>query len=359
MPREEFHDKPYDEGTLTKLRIFELYVQEWLPVFLSQPVPPFEELHIFDFFAGPGKDATGAMGSPLRIQRQLQNYQRAPLAGWNGVNKTAHFLDLDTQKIEALRRTVEAEKLDVSGVRLEIEPCEFTDALEKFRPVLEKPRAAKLLIIDQFGVDAVSDEVFLELISFPTTDFIFFLSSSTLHRFREHPAIKQKIANIDDSYHVHRATFDYYKNLIPHKADVFLGQFSIRKRSNIYGLIFGSQHPLGIHKFLQVAWKNDQIAGEANFDVERENVGSHEMLLGFDEMKPRKIQNFEAALENALRAQQFGTEADVIRFCIETGMTAQHAAPVITELKKQKVIVADFRVPNVRNLREPRPITYR
>ncbi|MEZ5324261.1 MAG: three-Cys-motif partner protein TcmP [Verrucomicrobiales bacterium] len=358
MPRDEFHDKPYDEGTLTKLRIFELYVQEWLPVFMSQPEPPFEELHVFDFFCGPGKDANDVLGSPLRILRQLQNYQMAPLAGWNGVVKTVHFFDLDAQKVGALRETIETEKIGVSGVNLDIEACEFTDALAKFGPVFKNPRAAKLLIIDQFGVDAVSDEVFLELISFPTTDFIFFLSSSTLHRFRAHPAIKQKIPNVDDSYHVHRATFDYYKDLIPSDADVFLGQFSIRKRSNIYGLIFGSQHPLGIHKFLQVAWKNDQIAGEANFDVERENIGQHEMLLGFDEMKPRKIQNFEDALENALRVQQFSTEADIIRFCIEAGMTAKHAEPVIAKLKKEKVVAADFRVPNVRNTKVPRPINY-
>src|SRR6185503_1500182 len=109
-------------------------------------------------------------------------------------------------------------------------------------------------IIDQYGVDAVSDEVFRKLISFPTTDFIFFLSSSTLHRFRAHPSIKQKIEKPEDPYDVHRATVDYYRKLIPAQDQFFLGSFSIRKRSNIYGLIFGSRHPLGIHKFLQVAW---------------------------------------------------------------------------------------------------------
>jgi len=35
MPAADFHDKPFDEGTLTKLQIFELYAREWLPVFLS------------------------------------------------------------------------------------------------------------------------------------------------------------------------------------------------------------------------------------------------------------------------------------------------------------------------------------
>ena len=39
----------------------------------------------------------------------------------------------------------------------------------------------------------VGDEVFKKLVRFPTCDFLFFLSSSTLNRFREHSAIKQKI----------------------------------------------------------------------------------------------------------------------------------------------------------------------
>jgi hypothetical protein len=223
---------------------------------------------------------------------------------------------------------------------------------------LENPRAAKLLIIDQFGVDAVSDEVFLCLISLPTTDFVFFLSTSTLHRFRDHPAIKQKIANPADSYHVHRAAFDYFKGLIPAGEEVFLGQFSILKRSNIYGLIFGSRHPLGIHKFLQVAWATDEIAGEANFDVDRANVARGEMLLDLDVMKPKKVQVFEESLEAAFRERRFADEAEVIRFCIETGMTGQHAEPVMAKLKKARVLEADFRVPSVRNWKNPRRIRY-
>src|SRR6185312_10822826 len=121
---------------------------------------------------------------------------------------------------------------------------------------------------------------------FPRTDFIFFLSSSTLHRFRDHPAIKQKIAKLENSYDVHRETFEYYRKLVPIGDQVFLGRFSIRKRSNIYGLIFGSRHPLGIHKFLQVAWANDEIAGEANFDIERENIRPGEGILALDVMRP-------------------------------------------------------------------------
>jgi hypothetical protein len=32
----DFHSKPFDEGTQTKLIIFEEYIKEWLPVFLKK-----------------------------------------------------------------------------------------------------------------------------------------------------------------------------------------------------------------------------------------------------------------------------------------------------------------------------------
>jgi hypothetical protein len=137
---------------------------------------------------------------------------------------------------------------------------------------------------------------------------------------------------------------------------VYLAPFSIRKKSNIYGLIFGSQHPLGIHKFLQVAWANDKIAGEANFDIERENIGPSEGILPFEMMRPNKTRAFEKDLEETLRNRIIKTEADVVRFCIEAGMTCQHSSSVLKRLKAEKVIDINFWVPDVRNLKTPRPI---
>ena len=75
MAAGDFHSRPFDEGTLTKLRIFELYAREWLPVFLASASPLRPEVHLFDFFAGPGIDASGQLGSPLRLLTQLKTFQ--------------------------------------------------------------------------------------------------------------------------------------------------------------------------------------------------------------------------------------------------------------------------------------------
>src|SRR5436190_23479012 len=91
MPKADFHEKPFDAGTLAKLRIFELYAQEWVPVFLLNPTPPFSEVHVFDFFCGPGTDTEGALGSPLRILKQFRGYREKGMASWDKVRIVAHF----------------------------------------------------------------------------------------------------------------------------------------------------------------------------------------------------------------------------------------------------------------------------
>jgi len=277
MATRDFHRKRFDEGTLTKLQIFELYAREWLPVFLSPERPPRPEIHIFDFFAGPGTDSGGELGSPLRLLRQLKDYQG--MAGWPQFRVHAHFSDSSQSKIKQLEANIYSHQLRLPGLNLDVEPLKFEDAIERSGATLTNPHAAKLLFIDQFGVDHVTPDVFRRLVGSPTCDFLFFLSSSTLHRFRDHPAIKQKITRPDDYYQVHQAALDYYRGYLPTNVDYFLAPFSIKKGSNIYGLIFGSAHPLGMDKFLQVAWKRDQINGEADFDINRDNIAPGEMLL--------------------------------------------------------------------------------
>ncbi|MFO7903844.1 MAG: hypothetical protein R6U98_14365, partial [Pirellulaceae bacterium] len=46
--------------------------------------------------------------------------------------------------------------------------------------------------------------------------------------------------------------------------------FTLKKGANIYGLVFGSKHPLGVEKFLDLAWSKNEINGEANFDIDKD-----------------------------------------------------------------------------------------
>ncbi|MBL7827002.1 MAG: hypothetical protein JNJ57_10255 [Saprospiraceae bacterium] len=62
--RKDLHEKPFDEATLAKLKIFEDYAQAWLPTFIMYGEPV---ICLFDFFAGTGYDKNGAPGSPIRL----------------------------------------------------------------------------------------------------------------------------------------------------------------------------------------------------------------------------------------------------------------------------------------------------
>jgi three-Cys-motif partner protein len=343
MSRGKFFGKPFDEGTLTKLEIFELYAREWLPVFLSRANPIKPKIQIFDFFAGPGLDSKGQSGSPLRLLKQLNIYRALP--GWSHVAIHVHFFDKSSKNVKTLKRSIENSGLSLENVALDIRRLDFETAFEQCSPLLKDRQAAKLVFIDQFGVDQVTDEVFRRLINFPTCDFLFFISSSTLHRFRDHPAIKQRIDIPNDSYSVHRTVFEYYQNLLPDSDEYYLAPFSIRKVSNIYGLIFGSAHIRGIEKFLAVAWNKDAINGEANFDINREDNSPGQMLFPLDTFKPTKVGAFESTLERRLRSGHFSDEEALLHFCLCEGFTPRHAKRLLAKLKTERVIKADFQVP--------------
>ncbi len=353
---DDFHDKPFDEGTLSKLQLFELYAREWLPVFLSKTEPTWREVHVFDFFAGPGTDVSGEFGSPLRILRQIDSFR--DLAGFSKTSIAVHFSDESKTKIEKLKANVRSKGFEIPGVELDIRALRFASAFGHAKEILQRDSAAKLVFADQCGVDQISDDVFRSLVNYPTCDFMFFISSSTLHRFREHPAICQKIKRPDDYYHVHRAVLDYYRGLLPKRRQHFLAPFSIKKGSNIYGVIFGSGHPLGMEKFLRVAWETDELNGEADFDINREDILPGEMLLPLDEFRPSKVTAFERDLEKTIRDGKCPNELEAALKCFEHGVTCKHARPVLKKLKKEGVINLDFEVPSTagRHLRQPRPI---
>ena len=355
MALDDFHNRPFDEGTLTKLRILELYAREWLPVFFAREGSRWREVHLYDFFCGPGTDSNGVPGSPLRLLDQLNRVRNLP--GYRNTRIYCHFSDSDGAKVTRLRARIEMQPVPPELV-VDIERRDFLEALNRSRQILDNPEAAKLLFIDQYGVDSVTPEVFRTLVAAPACDFLFFISSSTLNRFRDHPAIKQKILRPSDHYHVHRAVLEYYRGLLPTESEYNLAPFSIRKGTNIYGLIFGSAHPLGMDKFLNVAWTTDDINGEADFDIHRDNLLPDQLRFELDDFRPTKITAFERQLESDLRTRRMSNERDVVRLCFRHGVRREHAKPVLAKLKAERVIEANFRVPQVDAFKNPRPIKF-
>lgn len=354
MASSKFHDEPFDADTITKLEIFETYLEEWLPVFIQSR--PRHGIHIFDFFAGPGTDSEGTHGSPLRTVAKLENFSRQH--GWGSTDIHLYFFDKKKKNVATLEQHLE-ESPPPTGVKVRVERLPFVESFPESMPLLEDPKAAKLLFIDQFGVSALTDEIFRQLTYFPKTDFLCFVSSHTLHRFAEHEVIQQKIIRPDDSYDIHRAVFEYYEHLNGINPEVYLAPFTIKKGSNIYGLIFGSQHPLGMHKFLRIAWSKDKIAGSANFDIDKTDIREDAPFLDLEDFQPDKKRKFERELGEAIRRGIIPDERKLLIYCIRSGFTGSHATPILKKLKDEGVIELGFRVPQEKNLDKPRSIKLR
>ncbi len=356
MPAEEIEHKPYSEGTLVKLDIFKLYARAWLPVFTARPDPHWKRLHIFDFFAGEGRDCEGTPGSPTLVLKEIKD--RSDDICQKGLRVTFTACDLKADKITSLQHYLETEHGIPQWLTFDARPGEFDRTFAHYLPILKDPNTACLAFLDQYGFKEVDANVFATLTTCPTTDILFFVSTQHLHRFADHPTIRKymEFDRAGDYYHAHRAILEWYRSQIPKGTEYYLAPFSFRKGSNIYSLIFGSGHPRGMEQFLNVAWQKDKLNGEADYDLNREDFRDIEPYLPMIDMfgKPKKKQIFEAALEKAIRDGELTTETALYLYCLENGMLPSHASPVLSKLKKEGIVECAFMMPIRESLKEPR-----
>lgn len=343
MSGKNLFDKPFDDGTLVKLTIYREYLKEWLPVFVSRPNPIWKTIQIFDFFAGMGKDKNGILGSPLIAIEIIKSLKT--LSFQSGVKVILHLNELKKESYESLVKNVEG--LD-DAMELKIYNIEF---IELFNRQYESMKnSANFLFLDQNGIKEITNEVFQKITSLKQTDFLFFISSSFFKRFSNTPEFKkyfpfdQNEVQHTDYYHIHRKVLNHYKSLINPLKTYFLAPFSIYKSPNIYGLVFGTNHTLGIEKFLHVAWKIDKLRGEANFDIDNEKIDTSTPSLFEEFDKPNKRQVFEKSLSQDILIGKLKTNYDVYLYGLTEGFLLKDVNTVLKKLKAEKKIDYDFRL---------------
>ena len=171
---------------------------------------------------------------------------------------------------------------------------------------------------------------------------MFYLSAATANRFKDLQSVVQYLPPLTeqdkqemDGNNVLRILADsYYENWAPH--GYFLGQYSIKKSSNVYGLIFGSPHPAGIEKFLQETWK---MGGDANFDIDNDNIDDSQPGLFAEFNIPSKVRDFQVKLISFLRKRPAITDRDLYIYAVRNGMLSSHVRDVIKKLQKEGFIL--------------------
>lgn len=335
----DIHKKEFDDGTKIKLDIFREYLKEWLPTFTKRKEIIWKDIFIYDFFAGEGEDIAKNQGSPLIIIDELKAHHDAITN--NNLNLSLILNEADEKKYKILKSKI---NIYENSVPYKIKPFQkkFSELFNEIYPkIIVDSGNPRLFFLDQYGIKEINNEVFKKIINLKRTDFIFFISSSYVRRFSEMEEFKSyiKINKTDfiesKPVHSHRVVYEYYKSLITDKNEYYLAPFSIKKGVNIYGLIFGSNHTLGIEKFLNIAWKINPNSGDANFNIDEEAIAEGQMSFFIEDNKPKKLTLFENKLKELILNKNLRTNLEVYKFSLDYGCLPKHANVVLNDLIKK------------------------
>ncbi len=347
--KRDFHNQAFNEATLVKLALFQGYIRQWLPVFLTQQKTPnlCSQINIYDFFSGPGHDLNGSPGSPLIILNEVKDYCRHSTTKKAPLPVRMVFNDIDGKHVEELKRCIEKYRCDHDCCRFEFVNLPFSKALSQYLQDMRLRAHANLVIMDQFGVKEVTPEIVSTILDCGRTDILFFISSSYIRRFIETPEIQNKLAlDPDDTKNVeynaiHRYIFNYFRYNIKDN-NAFVSPFSIKKGGNIYGVIFATAHPLGAEKFLQVCWSLDRTTGEANYNIDKDLVwgGARGLFEEFNTVT--KVKLFEDSLVEFIKAHR-PNNTQLYRYCLEHGFCSAKAGESLRKLQHEgRIRVVDL-----------------
>ncbi len=343
-----FFNKPFDDGTLTKLELYENYLRKWIPVFISKPQLITNTINIFDFFSGAGCDSLGKKGSPMIAIDVLMEFPEYIKRKDLIIN--LYLNDKNKKTVEALKDNIEKMSYDKVNINVEIYNEDFLVLYKQLKPKMVN--AANLIFLDQFGVKLIDKVLFQELINKSLTDILFYISAAIFKRFYNDKNIisvieltPEEIEKIENSK-IHTLVTKAYKKFIPKNKTYYLAPFSIKKGTNVYGLIFGSGHPLGIEKFLKICWEKDKWTGSANFDIEDTQIKESQLVLfnGNDGRQLTKIELFQENLKNKISTGALSSDKDIVNFMLNEGFLKSHVDSVIQELKKAKKISYEGRL---------------
>lgn len=342
----DIHAKPFDEGTLVKLELFEEYAKEWIPTFVMSH---YKEIWIFDFFAGTGYDKVGIAGSPIRILKQIKNQIGNIFQKRIKINVCFNEYDLDkyNELVDSCKKYLDDNQDVRRAISVHYRNCDFAELFPKcYKTICDYP---SLVYLDQNGIKFLANKYILELEKTKTTDFLYFISSSYVWRFGDTKAFKDNL-NIDmvkakqNPYkYIHQSILQQLKVTLPINSELVLYPFTIKKPCGVYGIIFGAKHIRAVDKFLKTAWDSNEINGSANFDIDDD--GFKDQLDIFEGKKPTKIEQFAKTLRHNILKGELKTNKDIYQYTLMQGHIANHASSEIKNMKKEGLINYDEKSP--------------
>ena len=349
----DINKNKFPEETKLKLDIFAECFREWFPVFIYNRY--IKKIYIYDFFAGSGKDAEGTFGSPLILLNEAkgENGKYCKAVKEKGKQIWFAFNEKQVGKGKELEENVCDFMENCRTSNCQLEQCiykyenfrqnEFKEVFQSgiFQSVLKSRDSGKFILLDQYGFSQVDGDVFLQLVNAPKTDFIFFISSSFIKRFKEHPATKRYFDTAKINFNeaqpkeCHRMIADYYQSLVPIDKEYYLHNFTIQKGANYWGLIFGTNHSLGMEKFLKVCWGKDNLSGESNCNIDND---FQKDSLFYTETETVKKQAMETDIKNRILSKEISDNISGMKYALKNGCLPELFTSVVKKLEAEKKI---------------------
>lgn len=363
------NDDIFSEETKLKLDIFRECFREWFPVFVHNPY--IKRVFIYDFFAGSGTDKEGTYGSPLILLDEAKGGKKQHCEHFhaNPQKIVFAFNEFLQDKKKQLEGNVSRHFLKCKS-KCESEYCVYDDCCffeskdfkelfqsQKIHDILNDKSCGKFILLDQYGYKNVTDEVFLKLVNSPKTDFIFFIASFFINRFKNQPAVttyfQRNSINFDPlkPQECHRRIAEYYRNLVPKDKEYYVHHFSIQKGTGYNGLIFGSNHSFGMEKFLKVCWSHDTSAGESSHNVNGD-FGFGELF--HDPQNTSKLVEVKTKLKSEILNGNIRTNIAGLKFALKNGCQPKVYIDVIQDLVTSKQVepVPNKQATNIHNIKE-------
>lgn len=298
-----------------------------------------KELHIFDFFSGPGYDSNSIPGTPIRLLQKINEQLGNILQKKTKI--VLHLNELNHGKFYSLKKNCENFIAEYPKFKYFLTVNYYNENAEDlfFKLADKIKKYPSLVYLDQNGVKFISKEYIEQLEQLETTDFLYFVSSSYFVRLGATKEFKEVLQFEPEELqgakysNIHRIVLDKIKSVLPENSELKLFPFSIKKGANIYGIIFGAKHYRAVDKFLKISWKRNELNGEADFDIDDDQAKRQLDLFGSKKMT--KIEKFKHDLKFLILNGKIRNNVGALKYTYETGNFYKHANDLLRQMKKE------------------------
>jgi len=328
-----FHLQKFDDASKVKLHIFEYYTKEWLPVYLHNSY--IDNIIILDLFCGPGVDIEDNAGSPVRILDVLKTYERDIIKVCKKIS--LYFNDSDAEKVCALKERICIS--DYANCEYRIDNADFI--IHQLLPEFNNKNTATLLILDPTGLQIPVDTI-RTISNISNLDYILYFPASFIYRFKDNDSFVKKLPGISsvdilNPWNTIDAFRKYiHSNCTPRNKKYYVGSFGVKKENkgkSISGIIFGSNSPRGLEKFITAAWQSDPVDGSGLHALMNINTRNIKLPISFlHGMSTKKKLQFDNELKQKILARELVTNEDVFHFSLEHQFPSNYVRKIIKQM---------------------------